>query len=535
VNDQETFERVCEVMLNPAFYPHPVAALERRDSHISAVFLTGTWVYKLKKPLDFGFLDYRGLETRRRMCELEVKLNQRLCRGVYQGVVAICMDGGDMYFGDSGKVVEYAVKMKQLPDEAALTNLLATRKVGAQDMGRLGKFLGAFYAVSKRSPQIEEYGRSQVIDFNTEENFRQLEPYIGILVSEGPFDFIREASRGFFRDNNRLFENRLEEGRICDGHGDLRTEHVYLVSDAFEIIDCIEFNERFRYGDIAVDLAFLHMDMERLGHSELSLAILSGYIEVSRDYGLYTVLDFYSCYRAIVKMKVTCLTWTELEEGDRKKEMEVRAAQYLDLSFRYAIQCSRPSIYVFCGLPGTGKSTFATRLGELLDLSLFRSDQARRDLPEYSHPGPVPFGTGFYRPDMRARVYSRLLALAQHEVKKGRSVILDATFSLRKWREEAVRLGGDLDANILFFECECAKSTILERMGRRRTDGDSLSDARPEHLPMLVEEFEDIQELPTAFHAKIDTELDLGDNLRNMLSKAYTMRRSQVERAIDRL
>lgn len=534
-SEVETFDRVCHAMTNPAVYPHPVSMLERRESHISVVFLTGTWVYKLKKPVDFGFLDYSGIENRRRMCELEVKLNQRLSHGIYEGVVAICMDAEGLHFGNSGNIVEYAVKMKQLPDEAALCNRLEAGIVTCDEMRQLGKFLASFYAGSERNPKINEYGRAEIIDFNTEENFRQLEPFIGSLARENSFEFIRQASRGYFRDCKRLFEQRLEDGRICDGHGDLRTEHVYFVLDEIQVIDCIEFNERFRYGDVAVDIAFLHMDMERLGYSELSLAALSGYIEASLDYALYSLLDFYSCYRAIVKMKVACLTWAELEEGDRKREMEDRAGQYLDLAFRYAIQFSRPTIWVFCGLPGAGKSTFAKKLREVYGMSLFQSDETRRHLPEYSDSGPVPFGTGIYGQDMRSRVYSRLLALAQEEVKRGRSVILDATFSLRKWREETVRLAEDLDASVLFFECVCEKGTILERMGRRRLEEGSLSDARPEHLPGLVNEFETITELPAELHATIDTDLDLEETLRKVLAKGYSMRRFQVEWAIERL
>jgi len=534
VDEMETFDRVCRAMADSAFYPHPVSRLERRDSHISVVFLTGSYVYKLKKPVDFGFLDYSGLENRKRMCALEVKLNQRLSRGVYEGVVAIRMDAEGMHFGESGRIVEYAVKMKELPDGAALSNRLAAGKVTPGEMKRLGRMLAAFYAGSERSSAIDQYGRADVIGFNTEENFRQLQPFVGGLVRGSLFEFIKQASRGFFHDCKRLFDRRIREGRICDGHGDLRTEHVYFVLDEIEVIDCIEFNERFRYGDAAVDIAFLHMDMERLGRAELSLAVLSGYIEKSLDYGVYTLLDFYSCYRAIVKMKVACLTWTELEEGVRKTEMEIRASQYLELAFRYAVQFSRPAIWVFCGLPGTGKSSFAERLRDILGIALFQSDEVRKDLPEYSRSGPVPFGTGIYRQDTRGRVYSRLLALAQEEIKRGRPVILDATFSLRKWREETMRLAGDLDANILFFECVCETGTILQRMGRRRTE-DSLSDARAEHLPGLLNEFEEMGELPAEHRTTIDTEQDLEENLRKVLAEGYAMKRAQVERAIERL
>ncbi len=530
------FDKICRAMAAPSFYPHPVSGVERRDSHISAVFLTGEWVYKLKKPFDFGFLDYTGLDTRLLMCRREVALNQRLSRGVYDGVVEIRERGGEFHLGGGGDVAEYAVRMKQLPDDAALSHLLGRGAVESARMSDLGRRLGDFYAQSERSPEIDRYGEADTINFNIEENFRQLAPYVDILVRKNPFEFIREASRGFFRHCRPLFERRIEQGRICDGHGDLRAEHVYF-TDAIQIIDCVEFNERFRYGDAAADLAFLHMDVERLGRSDLSLAVLGGYIEKTGDFGIYTVLDFYACYRAVVKMKVSCLTWAELEGGARKKEMEVRAAQYLDLAERYAIQFSRPTLWVLCGLPGTGKSTLAEKVRDTFQVPLFRSDEARRELPEYrSHTGPVPLGQGIYRADLRGRVYARLLALAQEELKAGRSVVLDATFSKRHWRDEAVRLARDLDVSIVFFECVSSQTTMTERTGRRKTGDDSLSDARPYHIAGLMEEFETIDEVGPHFHTVIDTEANGPEEaFGKLLSGAYEMKRAQVERVIARL
>ena len=209
-------------MADPAFYPHPVSELERRDTHISAVFLTGDFVYKLKKPIDFGFLDYTGLETRRRMCELEVCLNQRLSHGVYLAVVPLSRVGDAFHPGDNGEVVEYAVKMKQLPDKASLSNLIVSGKISFDQMLRLGLRLAEFYAASERNEQIDRYGSHEVIEFNTEENFRQLAPFVGNLLGEEHFDFVKESSRGFLRDRGHLFQRRIAEGRICDGHGDLR-------------------------------------------------------------------------------------------------------------------------------------------------------------------------------------------------------------------------------------------------------------------------------------------------------------------------
>lgn len=531
MKELNTFEQLCCSMADPAFYPHRVSKLERRETHISVVFLTGDFVYKLKKPIDFGFLDYTGLETRRKMCELEVKLNQRLSRNVYLGVVPLSTKEGGFLFGDGGDVVEYAVRMKQLPDEASLANRIGLGKVSPGQMLQLGGRLAEFYKSAERSDQIDRYGDLSVIEMNTEENFRQLTPFVGALLDKERFDFVMESSRGFLRNHGLLFERRTREGRIRDGHGDLRAEHIYLL-DGIQIIDCIEFNERFRYGDTAIDLAFLHMDVERLGAPDLNLAVLNGYMESSRDYGIYTLLDFYSCYRAVVKIKISCLSATGPEESTRTREMQSRAAQYLGLAFRYSVQFSRPTLYVLCGLPGTGKSTYAKMLREIFDIALFSSDEVRRELPQYGgRHGPVPFGAGIYKIETRAHVYSRMLSTAHDELRAGRSAILDATFSLHKWREEAVRLAEDLDTSIIFLECESSQATILERLAQREGK-DGLSDARPEHLEGLSDEFETMDELPPERHISINTEAGIEANLIEILSGVYGKKRVQIERII---
>ncbi|MCE5336398.1 MAG: AAA family ATPase [Desulfobacteraceae bacterium] len=535
MDDLERFEKICRAMAASAFYPHPVEKIERCETHISVVFLTGSWAYKLKKPMDFGFLDYTSLAGRKRMCELEVTLNQRLAKGIYAGVVPVRRGDGGFSLGGPGEIVEYAVKMRQLPDEASLSRLLFAGQVRPEQMEKLGEHLGNFYRCAERTPAMDEYGRAEVINVNTEENFRQLEPFVGVLFRRDPFDSVRESSRAFFRDHGRIFQRRIEEGRIRDGHGDLRAEHVYFL-ETTEIIDCIEFNERFRYGDAAADLAYLYMDIERLGHPDLALRLLDGYVRVCRDHGLYTVLDFYSCYRALVKLKVSCLTWTELGEGKRKREMESRAVQYLLLAFRYAVQFSRPAVWVLCGLPGTGKSAVAGAVREALGIALYSSDETRREMPEYGdHAGPEPYGRGIYRAETRGRVYARLLALAQEELKKGRSVILDATFSRRKWREEALMLADDRDANIFFIECTSPEDVLIERLSKRRTGDGGRSDARSEHLAGLSSEFESMEDLPASVHAGIDTAGELEASVREALLKAHAMKRLQVEELIERL
>ena len=519
-------------MGSPGFYPHEVSNLERRDTHISSVFLTGRWVYKLKKPLDFGFLDFGSLEDRHRFCQCEVSLNRRLSQGVYEDVVAIRQtEDGGLNLEGRGKTVEYAVKMRQLPDDAGLDRLLARNRTTSEDMRKLGRTLAAFYETAQRGPDIDRYGSREAISFNVEENFRQLEPFVDRFPDREKWDLLCQVSRHFLEHHPALFQRRVDEGRIRDGHGDLRAEHVYF-QDGIQIIDCIEFNDRFRYGDVALDLAFLHSDMEHQGHGESSRAVLAAYAEGAGDPGLYAVLDFYAAYRAVVRLKVACFR-SEETEGEEKSRCLEKARTYLDQAYRYAVQFGLPTLWVFCGLPASGKSTLAEATADALSLSVFESDRVRKEEPKEGAPQVSPFGEGPYREAMRHRVYARLLARAQDQLKSGRSVVLDATFSRRKWREDARRLARDVDANLVFVECVCAESTLRSRMEAREKEP-GLSDARLRHLPRMIAAFEPPVECTPSTLVRVSTDRSPREALGELLAESYARRSEQVMERIGK-
>ncbi|NTW36015.1 MAG: AAA family ATPase [Syntrophobacteraceae bacterium] len=538
----DRFESICLALTDASFYPHAVRRIERRDTHISAVFLTGNWVYKLKKPVDFGFLDFTTLEARRRFCLQEVTLNQRLSHGVYHSVVEICEEGpGRFRLGGPGEVVEVAVRMKELPEASCLRSIVhgngsverAVEERLASELGDLGMKLARFYAASDRSPAIDEFGEPDRIAFNMEENFEQIDPFVDDLVPRGHWELIREVSRAFFRDHQPLLLKRVAEGRIRDGHGDLRTDHIYLV-DGIQIIDCIEFNNRFRYGDAALDLAFLHMDFEHLGRSDLSLLVLEAYVREAGDPELYGLLDFYAAYRAIVKLKVSCLRFAEVQDPEERASLRQQAVRYLDQAYRYTIQFSRPTLWVFCGLPATGKSCLAEGLGSALSIRVLQTDQIRKELEgkDLHEEGVVPYDTGIYRRERRNRVYAHMLSLAMEELKHGRSAILDGSFSQRKWRDEARLLAEDLDTNILIVACSCEESILRERLREREGRGGT-SDARIQHLPRMIQEFEPVTEGPPDTVIPVSTAQPADEVLQHVLTEAHRLRRSQVQRLMQ--
>lgn len=526
------FRAICDAMVEPAFYPHPVDRVELRETHISAVFLAGEWVYKLKKPVDFGFLDFLTLDARRHFCRREVALNQRLTRGIYEEVVSICRDHTGRFVFDHGEPVEYAVKMKRLPDEANLTELLRRRAVTDDDLKALGRHLAEFYSQSDGSPEIDHFGDPEVIAFNMEENFRQVGPFVDEALERDRWDFIRQVSRTFFRNRHMLFKDRVSNRRIRDGHGDLRTEHIYFYG-GIQVIDCIEFNDRFRYGDVVSDLSFLVMDLESLGYPDVSRAVISTYIEHSGDYECYSLLDFYTAYRAIVKLKVALLRTTEIEAPEERDVLRESAGSYMGQAYRYALQFSRPTLWVFCGLPASGKSMLAEALAKALSLSLFQSDRIRKEGKDQAlQEEIVPFDQGIYRTAMRQRVYARMLAFAQDELKKGHPAILDATFSRTKWREEARQLAVDLDTNLIFVECFCRLESIRERL-KQREQRLSISDARLQHLNDMVKNFEPLREVPETAHIRLDTDQPFERSFLKLLSEGHALRCAQVRQVLE--
>jgi hypothetical protein len=273
------------------------------------------------------------------------------------------------------------------------------------------------------------------------------------------------------------------------------------------------------------------MDMEHLGHGNWSRAFLASYVNDANDPGLYSLLDFYAAYRAIVRLKVACLRWREVGKAQREA-LEDEARHYMDQAYRYAIEFSRPTLWVFCGLPATGKSCLAEAVAKALSIPLFQSDRIRKEEQSDSHEQVVPFGQGLYRLQMRHRVYARLLALAQETLKKGHSVILDGTYSRRKWRDEARQLASDLDTNLIFVECLCKDETIRARLKQRDRES-GLSDARLEHFTQMLADFEPVTELSEDIHLPLHTDQQpLAETSVSVLSEGYARKCAQVKKLL---
>jgi predicted kinase len=333
-----------------------------------------------------------------------------------------------------------------------------------------------------------------------------------------------------------LFERRVEHGKIRDCHGDLRTGHIYF-ADGIKIIDCIEFNDRFRYADITSDLAFLTMDLDFEGYPQIAQDLINTYLEYTKDEEMLILLDFYKCYRAYVRVKVNCFHLQEKDLLRNAKAKLIRETErYLRLAYRYAIQFTRPTIWVVCGLPASGKSTIAKAMADILNVKILQSDRVRKQLLGVPPvvPRVLPFETGIYSKEASSLTYGKLIMLAQKAVEKGGSLILDATFSRRHQRDEVIRLARDMDTNIIFIECEASYEMLKKRLAEREKIA-CISDARLPHLKQLTAHFESLDELQSDLYMKINTDESLDDCMRKILSHDYVLLTQQTARAMKNL
>jgi aminoglycoside phosphotransferase family enzyme len=325
-----------KALLNPEIYPDRPPIIKFIETHISLLFLTGNHVYKVKKAVDFGFLDFTSLEKREFFCEQEVNLNRRLSPAIYLGVVRITKEGDRIHLEGKGEPVEYAVKMKQIPEEKLMDKLLEKKQVTPEMIEAVSKRLVKFYLAAETNDLIKSFAKSERVKQDTDENFEQTERYIEVAIPRKVYEGVRNNTNDFFRTHEKIFQQRIASNRIRDCHGDLRLEHIYW-GDEICIFDCIEFNQRFRYTDVAADIAFLAMDLDYHGREDLTEHLIRAYVGESGDHELMEVLDFYKCYRAYVRGKVESFRLDDphIPEGEKEEALK-RAQKYFGLAHRYS-------------------------------------------------------------------------------------------------------------------------------------------------------------------------------------------------------
>jgi hypothetical protein len=498
--------------LDPRSYPDPTGEVRVIETHISWVFLTDRFVYKVKKPVRFDFLDYSTLELRKKACDREVRLNRRLAADVYREVVPIGRGLSGFCFHPQAPVEEFAVCMRRLPEGRMLDHLVRTGAATAADIDRVLDILVPFYARHPLKRKLTGEAALASWRKNVRDNFKALRE-LPALAQEQPLNRLEAAHTQFLLLRPRLVMERAEGGFYRDGHGDLRAEHICL-TDPPAIFDCVEFNDRLRQNDQADELAFLAMDLEFHGAADLAAAVHRGYVSRSGDAVGEPLWDFYRSYRACVRAKVAALTGGGLK--DERAEAYFQAARrYLQLANFRALSFYRPMLLVVCGVMGTGKTTLAKALAKELALPHVQSDRVRKEMAAGDR--SAGYGKGPYTEEADERVYAEMIHRADPILARGGSVVLDATFKRKALREKVAALARRWGVDMLLIQCTCPASAALARLDRRTRSGRSLSDGRPELYDEQVRQFEPMDDQPPGRLLTLDTQPPVPDLVNQVL------------------
>jgi aminoglycoside phosphotransferase family enzyme/predicted kinase len=465
-------EELIASLSKPAAYPYACAEVEVRQTHISVVFLAGDCVYKLKKPVKLGFLDFSTLEARRRDCWEEVRLNRRLAAHVYLGVVPVVRVGAKVAFEGEGEAIEWAVKMQRLADEASLLAKLGRGELASEDLERVAVRLASFHRSADRPELAAKLGSFEAVARNARDNFAEMAGDVGVTVSAAVFRTLSDLTETALAALAPSIASRASKS--CDGHGDLRLEHIYLFDDEppadLVIIDCVEFGERFRLGDPVADVAFTTMELLYWGRGDLARAFADAYFRSLGDEEGKKLLSFYVAYRSLVRAKVRGLELREREipSERRASSMAKARAHFLLALGELADAGSRPMLVITGGLPGTGKSTLARGLAERARAELIRSDVVRKELAGGS--GPSGWQQGTYSKEWTLRTYEECLRRAEAWLFEGKRVIVDATFADEGLRKKFLACARDLCVPALWFVCGAAPELVRARLAARKGD-----------------------------------------------------------------
>jgi aminoglycoside phosphotransferase family enzyme/predicted kinase len=478
-------KKLIEELKNPSTYGSDVDTVDVLQTHISFIALTGKYAYKIKKPVDFGFLDFSTLKKRKYFCEEEVRLNRRLCPDIYLDVVPLTCEDDKLVIGGGGQVVDYAVKMKEFSQEQIMTNLLQREKVHDEIIRNICQILVDFYNASEKSKEIDKFGQVESIKKNIDENFEQTEQVINITIPRNMYRFIKKINDDFLKERKSVFQKRIKDERIKDCHGDLHSGNIVL-SDKIYIFDCIEFNKRFRYCDVASDIGFLAMDLDYQNYPFLSSYLINLYVEKSGDKDIFKVLNFYKSYRAYVRGKVIGFRLNDSHVEEREKDAIIKTSKkYYYLAHYYASLISidlhkdRPIIFIVSGLSGTGKSTLASKLSVDYNASYLNSDIIRKEIAGIDryerHLDSID--TGLYQPEKIDFTYKKVIEKTDELLKKGHNVVLDATFQIKKYRDMAKEIADENNAIFILIQTT-APDNIVKNWLDVRLKKKTVSDGR---------------------------------------------------------
>ncbi|MFI6596613.1 AAA family ATPase [Nonomuraea sp. NPDC050536] len=432
-----------------------------KETHAAVLFLVGEHVYKMKKPVNLGFLDFTTREARRAACHEEVELNRRLAPDVYQGVADVT--------GPDGELCEHLVVMRRMPDQRRLSALVRSGRPVNEHLRAIARLVAGLHAKARHGPQIDHEGSLESLRRRWCDSFAQVRGLPEAVIPAELLDEIEHRTLRFLDGRAPLFQARIAEGRIVDGHGDLLAEDIFCLDDGPRVLDCLEFDEHLRFLDGLDDAAFLAMDLEQLGAPRLAQRFLSWYAEFSADPAPPTLWHHYVAYRAFVRAKVACLRhWQGQQDAGRQ------ARRLAELTLRH-LRAGGVTMVLVGGEPGTGKSTLGGALADRLGHTLLRSDRIRKELAGLDplQPAGAPYGEGIYSPAHTQRTYQELLSRAERLVSMGEPVVLDASWADGRHRAMAQDVAGRTATELVALRCTVSPRIAAERIAGPRDISDA--------------------------------------------------------------
>jgi uncharacterized protein len=452
----------------PDCYPHPVRNVELVETHISWVFLTGNYAYKIKKPLNLGFLDFSTLEKRRFFCEEELRLNRRLAPSLYREVIPITGLSSSPVLGGTGEVIEVAVKMVQFPEAARLDRMLARGQLRTEHVDLLAQELAEFHERIAVAGADQPFGDPEHVREPVTQNFTQIRSHIE-AQDQAQLRRLEIWSEMSLVELRKTFGNRKRDGFIRECHGDAHLANMVWHEQRVLLFDCLEFNDNLRWIDVMSEAAFLVMDLDDRGRPDLARRVLNVYLEHTGDYAGLAVFRFYQVYRALVRAKVACIRLGQ--SGLRNDEIKLGREEYLgyaDLAERYT-QPAPPALIITHGLSGSGKTWLSQQLLESIDVIRVRSDIERKRLHGLA-PGERSgsgIDSGIYASDASQHTYARLAELADMILRAGYSVIVDAAFLKRSQREQLHDVAQDLRVPFVILDVQTPENILRQRLRQR--------------------------------------------------------------------
>jgi uncharacterized protein len=463
----------------PACYPHPVQRIEHIETHISDVFLTGEFAYKLKKPLDLGFLDFSTLEKRRACCEEELRLNRRLAPDLYLAVVPITGTLTRPRLGGEGVAFDYAVQMRQFAQSGILERVLERGEFTAVHIDQIAELVAAFHAALPRAPSDGPFGNPESIMAPALQNFEQLAPLLEAAADRAALERLRNWTRAQHTALGSVFAQRLRDGFVRECHGDLHLGNMVLIDDRVRVFDCIEFNPALRWIDVISEAAFLAMDLSHRRRQDFAFRFLNRYLEVSGDYDGVLLLRYYMVYRALVRAKVAAMRSAQANLGPAARHtLQAKCRAHVALAEQLT-GAARPVLLILHGLSGSGKTTLSQVVLEAIGAIRLRSDLERKrmlGLPSAARTNSG-LGAGLYTAASGIVTYERIANLAGQVLRGGYPVLVDAAFLERAQRQRFRSLARALNVSFAILHAQAKDTTMERRLALRAAAGMDASEA----------------------------------------------------------